>query len=458
MQMQSSDLNSVPRPRVVETEVIADAFRSRRSSVSASVSAWSSDPDVSVLDLDSLVFSNASDAASLRRVLNDPHINMVSADIQLNSAGVPVIAQSKLDVPNTWLSWAPRWGRDNGCNDNLTLETWARAIAAAGRGIRVCFHDWQTLAPALAVLRTVPGAAWRTPEEDEWEANKEAFEGALEAALEESAGRSESSVKRSAGAGAAGGVGVLPLLRVPQRGALFGIPALYICADVINGPVGPHADEAAPPATFNPAGAAGSPAAQVAAARAFLRAVGEALPLAIVSLGWTTSTRAEGRGAAGGSRALFYDDACVDMMEAACREAAVEGTRVALALRASYVRETLSRGLLSRLISGVPGASLIIWSPATLPLDEISWLRRALPKEITAWAIDASSGAAAARASRDSASRDHGVILEEDAAEDPVMGAAKEGATGLEPTSVLLCAAAVGAMTAGIALAVLRRA
>lgn len=455
--MQSSDLNSSSlRPRVVDTEVIADAFRSRRSSVSA----WSSDPEVTVLDLDSLRFSIANDAASLRKVLNDPHINMVSADVQLNSAGVPVVASPVADAPDTWLSWAPRWARDNsGNNDKLTLETWARAVAAAGRGIRVCFHDWQALAPALAVLKTVPGAAWRTPEEEEWEANKETFEGALEAALEESAGRSESSVKRSAGAGAsAAGVGVLPLLRLPQRGALFGIPGIYICADVINGPIGPHADETAPHATFNPAGAAGSPAAQVAAARAFFRAVGEALPLAIVSIGWTTSTRAEGRGAAGGSRALFYDDACVDMMEAACREAAVEGTRVALALRASYVRETLSRGLLSRLISGVPGASLLIWSPSTLPADEISWLRRALPKEITAWAIDTGSGAAAARAARDNASRDHGVILEEDAAEDPVTGAAKQGAAGLEPTSVFLCAAAVGVVTVGVALAVLRRA
>ena len=358
------------------------------------MSAWSSDPDNPVLDLATLRFAVANDGASLRAALEDTRVNVISGDVVLDAAGEVVMRSLSATGSSTSFSWGASLfsffltGAPPAPAPALTLDAWARAGAGAGRGLRVAICEWRALAPTLVILKTVPGAGWLTPEEDGWEAVL---------AAEAAADLTEAAAGTAAGAGAGAavlkpGAGMLPLLRVPQRGALCGVPTLIVAAEPLTGPHGPHAGEVAPPALFNAAGAPVSPAAQVAAARAFLRAVSEALPLALVALGWTTAARAEGGGAAGGSRGLFYNEACIDLMEAACRDAAIEGTRIALPLRASYVRETLAQGLLSRLLSGVPGASLLVWSPVPLPVDEIAWLRKALPKEMTAWALPTGTG------------------------------------------------------------------
>ena len=363
---------------------VGEALRSRLSSMSA----WTQDPEHPLLDLGTLRFTVANDTASLRDALNDTSINMIYGDVILDDVSGVIMksnAQAVTAAVTPQLNYFSFFRGGTHTNNNtpappvtLTLDAWAHAVAGAGRGVRVSICEWRALAPTLEILKTIPGAGWLTPEEDGWEAVI-AAEQAADLAMQE-AGTSGVPVLKP-------GAGMLPLLRVPQRGALCGIPALIIGAEPLSGPHGMHAGEAAPFSTFNPAGAQVSPAAEVAAARTFLRAVGETLPLAIVALGWTTAAKAEGGGAVGGSRGLFYDESSVDLMEAACRDAAIEGTRITLPVRASYVRETLASGLLSRLLSGVPGASLLVWSPVPLSVDENAWLKKALPKEITAWAL-----------------------------------------------------------------------
>lgn len=372
-----------------------EVLRSRLSSMSA----WTADPDHPLLDLGTLRFAVANDLASLRDALNDTRINIFSGDVILDEVSGVVMMKSNqshhsINAPqlNNFTFDFFRGTHSSSSSSSstpatvtLTLDAWAHAVAGAGRGIRISISEWRALAPTLAILKTIPGAGWLTPEEDGWEAVI-AAEQAADLAME--AGNTNGGVAAVLKPGA----GMLPLLRVPQRGALCGIPALIIAAEPLSGPHGMHVGEAAPSATFNPSGVPISPAAEVAAARSFLRAVGESLPLAIVSLGWTTAAKAEGGGAAGGSRGLFYDEPSVDLMEAACRDAAIEGTRITLPLRASYVRETLARGLLSRLLSGVPGASMLVWSPVPLSVDEVAWLNKALPKELTAWALPLTPG------------------------------------------------------------------
>jgi hypothetical protein len=364
-----------------------EALRSRLSSLSA----WTQDPDHPLLDLGTLRFTVANDMASLRDALNDTSVNIICGDVILldDVSGVVIMKSNAQAVTAAVTPQLHNFSFDffrGGTHTSstpgpvtLTLDAWAHAVAGAGRGVRVSICEWRALAPTLAILKTIPGAGWLTPEEDGWEAVI-AAEQAADLAMQEAGTSGEVPVLKP-------GAGMLPLLRVPQRGALCGVPALIIAAEPLSGPHGMHAGEAAPASTFNPAGAQVSPAAEVAAARTFLRHVGETLPLAIVAMGWTTAAKAEGGGAAGGSRGLFYDESSVDLMEAACRDAAIEGTRISLPLRASYVRETLKSGLLSRLLSGVPGASLLVWSPVPLSVDENAWLKKALPKEITAWAL-----------------------------------------------------------------------
>jgi hypothetical protein len=145
----------------------------------------------------------------------------------------------------------------------------------------------------------------------------------------------------------------------------FDYPAVIINADVITG--------TGPTCLFNSTGLPLSRIEQIKEARQFIKIVGEAIPYAILSLGWTTRAKEEG---------LEYSDEMTDDMEKVLEEFVDLGLPVTLAVRASYIRLSINR--LSRFFRH-PTVSFSVWSNCQLKEGEEEWIRSTLPVDRTAY-------------------------------------------------------------------------
>jgi len=143
----------------------------------------------------------------------------------------------------------------------------------------------------------------------------------------------------------------------------FDIPAIMINADILTG--------TGPVCVFNSTSSKLSRREQVQEARQFITTVGEAVPYAILSLGWTTER--EGLG---------YSEEMIDDMEQVLEGFVDMGLQVTLAVRASYVRSSIH--LLSRFLKHQT-VSFTVWSNCKLSKGEEEWIRSTLPSDRTAY-------------------------------------------------------------------------
>lgn len=306
------------------------------------------------LDLPSLAFAPADTRALLDAAITDPLVNVLVCTVTATAAGAAVV------------------GRCGACD----LAEWLARARAAHKGVKLCIAEHAALAPALTALGALlPG--WESPDDEASEGvgggEGAAAEGAAVTAAAAAAARAAAEAV-AAGPSTDGGVvdAQFPLLRVARGGASSSVPLVIVHADVLTGPGGARC-------AFNASGVAlPDAAAETAAARAFVDAVAAALPLAIVSCGWTT---ADG---AGSSR--YYDAAAVACMAAAVGEAAESGVRLAFPLRAVWLRATLEHGTLAPLLA-LPGAHACVWSPERLAPRVEALLRAAMPRASTCWDV-----------------------------------------------------------------------
>lgn len=317
------------------------------------------DDDARVLDVCDLRFAHAVNTrALLRAALADARVNVLEGDVITRTGADGVVRAVMGHNP------LPQHARDD-AGDELTLVDWLTGALAASRGVKVDLKEHAALAPALAALRAqLPG--WVSPD-PEGEEGGEGVGGDAAAAASDAHFTSTR--------------GRVPLLRLLRSGATSCVPCVIVNADVLSGP----RSSGAPACTFNASGApAADAAAEVDAARAFVAAVAAALPLAIVSCGWTT--RGEGSGCAewglgwarGAGAPPHYDVHCVARMLAAVGDAADEGVRLAFPLRASWLSASLKRGTLAPL-QLLPGAHVCVWSNVPLARGEAARLRAAMP-------------------------------------------------------------------------------
>jgi hypothetical protein len=165
-------------------------------------------------------------------------------------------------------------------------------------------------------------------------------------------------------------------------------PAVLINADVLSGPVAPIIENA-PEALLTVAGGSRSrvggrvrggcrfnaegvvfadPALQIAAARSFVQAVGESLPSATLSLGWTTMSE-DGE----------YDAAFVGEMRQVISGYADMGMSFTFAVRGSYIAHARSADALNDLLRPSEFTSLTVWSNVRLPCSTLALICSAFP-------------------------------------------------------------------------------
>jgi hypothetical protein len=254
----------------------------------------------------------------------DDEVNVLEADVCLARGAA---SSATLCV----LAHAP------GDPHDATLADLLRAARAAGKGVKLDVKEWAALAPALAQLQRADAEAEDDGGGGEWRAMR-LFRAAI-------------------GTGSGGAA------RAAE--ASFDVPAVIVNADVLTA--------TGPPCCFNEqCRALTAPGAQVAAAAAVVETVGRAVPLALVSLGWSTAGE-------GGE----YSAAHVGEMAAAAEAFAGAGVAVTFAVRASYVRRSWPR--LCALLERFPAASLTVWSNVALACEEERWLRAELPNARVAW-------------------------------------------------------------------------
>ena len=143
----------------------------------------------------------------------------------------------------------------------------------------------------------------------------------------------------------------------------FDIPAIMINADILTG--------TGPACVFNSTVSKLSRREQIQEARRFITTVGEAVPYAILSLGWTTE-----------KEGLGYTEEMIHDMEQVLDGFVDMGLQVTLAVRASYVRSSIN--LLSRFLKHQT-VSFTVWSNCSLSKGEEEWIRNTLPADRTAY-------------------------------------------------------------------------
>ena len=146
--------------------------------------------------------------------------------------------------------------------------------------------------------------------------------------------------------------------------ASFDTPAVVINADILTG--------TGMTCLFNSKSLPLSRKEQINEAREFIKVVGESIPYAIISLGWTTDGEYK-----------EYSEEMIHDMEQVLLGYADIGIPFTLAIRASYVRLSIDR--LLPLLNKYPALSFTIWSNCILKKGEEEWIRDYLPKDRTAY-------------------------------------------------------------------------
>jgi hypothetical protein len=338
-----------------------------------------------VLTPETVVFAHAVNTrAKLEAALADPRVNFLEADVVLSRASSSssaspadggrastgagaVTSPSRASSSSSSPSPVAVMGHDPGAppsSFDLTLADFLRAAADAHVGVKLDVKEHGAWPLAVAALAAYEGRD---------------------------------------GVGAGPAVAPWPLFRVQRGPATSEVPAVIVNADVLTGTT----SAVQPGCRFNSQGAVlPGRAAQVEEARIALQAAARALPVALLSPGWTTA--GEGRG--------YTAEMVEDMLEvlkgrerpeerkaaAAARRAAEgaageeggegeeegeeeeeeeeeggtlleAGIAVTFPVRATYVRSSYRQ--LLRLLDALPSASLTVWSNVHLAPEEEAWLR-----------------------------------------------------------------------------------
>lgn len=240
------------------------------------------------------------------------------------SADGSVVPPTRARV-ETWLQ--PVMGHDPGCAWDLSFSALVDGVIGSGKGLKVDIKEWDAVPGVLSTLRRktrqhekVGGRAW-------------------------------------------------PSLHVQAGPHFFHRPALMINADVLTGTVA----QAGGGCKFNAEGKPLSREAQLAAARAFIEAVGRALPSAILSIGWTTAAAAvEPISGAPLSVPYTYSSASLEDMAALTRDYAACGVAFTYPVRAQYVRHCWPL-FKAMLVDPAPSSTITLWSHAPATAEEMTF-------------------------------------------------------------------------------------